>query len=169
MEHSKHIARVVLLVVLVLVVFHVARTLFTPVSFGRYGHYRADNVAEQMSKPPVHGGGSACEQCHAERVHKVKGASHSSVQCENCHAPLIVHAKDGERIAAMPVNSSYTLCVRCHEKMSARPHGFPQIDADQHLKRVRMEPKGAVCLRCHNPHSPSLGGRRKNETTGEKS
>ncbi len=157
MEHSKHLVRMILLVILLLIGFHILRTLFTPKSFGRYGHYRADNVQEQMAKAVVHGGSVSCSPCHAERLTQVRAGSHATVECENCHAPLATHVSDGEKKADMPLNKSPSLCLRCHDQMDARPAGFPQIRLEDHLQQVGAEMGPDVCLNCHEPHDPKLG------------
>lgn len=158
MEHSKHIFRVAILVILVLVAFHIVRTLFTPGSFGRYGRYRADNVVEQMERPVRHGESASCSQCHDEKMAQLREGSHSTVQCESCHAPLPTHIKDNEKIAPMPQNRSFAFCLRCHERLEARPSGFPQIDVQEHLQKASMEMSPDVCVSCHDPHSPEIGG-----------
>lgn len=158
MEHSKHIVRVLLLVIVLIIAFLIFRTFFAPRSFGRFGHYRADNVAEQMAKPVSHGESASCADCHDEMMEEHQAGSHISVTCEDCHAPLATHIKDEERIAAMAMNRSSVLCLRCHEKLEARPNGFPQIRLEDHLKKLSMEMSPDVCLGCHKPHSPKIGG-----------
>ena len=158
MEHSKHVARMALLVVFVLVVFHIVRTLFTPPSFGKYGHYRADNVTEQMSKQVIHGGSISCEPCHGEKQKDWAAQAHKSVQCEVCHGPIAWHISDGTKVADMPRSRSAAFCLRCHERLNGRPVGFPQIIPDEHLRKVGGEMGPEVCLSCHDPHAPALGG-----------
>jgi hypothetical protein len=51
------------------------------------------------------------------------------------------------------VDRSYTLCARCHRKVDGRPEAFPQVDLDEH---VSGPVEGAICLTCHDPHSPKL-------------
>ena len=157
MEHSKHLVRAIFLVIVVLIGFHIFRALFTPKSFGRYGHYRADNVQEQMAKPVMHGEGPSCSQCHADRFAQVRAGSHTTVECENCHAPLATHMRDGEKKAQMPLNKSPAHCLRCHGLLDARPGSFPQIRVEEHLQKVGAEMKPEVCLGCHEPHDPKIG------------
>jgi ribosomal protein L37AE/L43A len=157
MEHSKHIARMAILVILILVGFHIFRTLFTPKSFGRYGHYRADNVTEQMAKPVVHGENHSCSQCHEEILKEIGHGSHKSLSCESCHAPVSLHVREGELIGKMPKNISTALCLRCHEKLESRPKTFPQIVSEDHIRRAQMEMAPDVCLRCHKAHVPGKG------------
>ncbi len=157
MEHGKHLARMILLVFLVLVVFHIVRTLFTPSSFGRYGHYRADNVAEQMAKPVVYEGTASCEACHSQRNAQLKAGSHATVECEICHAPLSSHVGDSGKIGEMPIHRSTILCLRCHERWDGRPGKFPQIELEEHLGKMGAAAGPEVCVGCHDSHDPKMG------------
>ncbi len=158
MEHSKHVARVLILVVVVLIVFHIVRTLFTPRSFGRYGHYRADNVQEQMALPVAYGERGSCIPCHADTMGLAGSGGHASVECEACHGPVVTHIQDGKRYAEMSRSRSMGLCLRCHERLDARPSNFPQIKLDEHVPRGQGAPPKDVCFECHDPHSPKMGG-----------
>jgi predicted CXXCH cytochrome family protein len=158
MEHSKHVLRMLFLVILVLVGFHILRTLFTPRSFGKHGHYRADNVREQMAKPVIHGESAACASCHVDRSRDMAAGRHASVACEVCHAPLAVHVREGAPVAKMPRFRSTALCLRCHDELDARPKGFPQVRADEHLRRGGLEMGPEVCMGCHDAHNPRIGG-----------
>lgn len=152
MEHARHVFRVALVLVVVIAAVSLGRGLLVPKSYGLYGPYRYDNVAEQMNvRKPAHGGPAACGECHTEEFKKRSAGSHKTVSCEVCHAPLAVHVKDDGSVAAMPVDRSFTLCARCHRKIDGRPAKFPQVDLDQH---VSGPVEGKVCLGCHDPHSP---------------
>lgn len=152
--HSKHVVRAFLLLFVGLLGFLVVRAELVPSSFGRYGHYRADNVMEQRDHPVMHGGRESCAKCHAEQYKTVMGSPHKVVNCEDCHAPLALHVKDGKRSAPMPRDRKATLCLRCHERLAARPKKHPQIDVLQHLKDVGEKFQPEVCVDCHSPHSP---------------
>jgi hypothetical protein len=158
MEHSKHVVRMLFLVILVLIGFHIVRTLFTPKSFGKYGHYRADNVQEQMAKPVMHGGSTSCAPCHEDKSRELESGKHGSVACEVCHAPLATHIKDGTPVAKMPRFKSASLCLRCHDSLDTRPATFPQVRVEEHLRKGSVEMSPDVCMNCHNPHDPKLGG-----------
>jgi len=154
MEHARHVFRVLFVLLLAIVAIVVGRTLLVPKSYGLYGSYRFDNVAEQASaRVPLHGGAVACADCHEDRAKVVSAGSHKSVSCEICHAPLGRHVKDGDVVAKMNVDHSFTLCARCHQKILGRPEPFPQVVLSQHVKS-KLE--GKVCLECHDPHSPKL-------------
>lgn len=152
--HSKHVIRAFLLLALALIGSLGARALLIPSSFGAHGHFRADNVKEQMDHPVAHGGRESCAKCHAEQHKLVMEHEHKVVNCENCHAPLAVHARGDKKIAAMPKDRKATLCVRCHERLAARPKTHPQVDVLEHLKEVGETFHPEVCVDCHNPHSP---------------
>jgi hypothetical protein len=156
MEHARHVFRVLLVLLLVLIVVVVGRSFLVPKSFGTYGHYRYDNVAEQMAaRPALHGGARSCAGCHAERAKAVAGGAHVKVSCEVCHGPLGSHVKDGKVIqaAAVAIDRTPKLCEYCHAKIDGRPAKFPQVVVHKHVDGG-IGPKG--CLECHDPHSPKL-------------
>jgi hypothetical protein len=154
MEHSRHVFRVLFVLLLAIVAVVLGRTLLVPKTYGMYGPYRFDNVKEQANaRPPLHGGARSCAECHDERAKKVAGGAHRAVSCEVCHGPLGLHVKDGNVVAEMRVDRSFTLCARCHRKIDGRPEKFPQVVLQQH---VPTGLEGKVCLECHDPHSPKL-------------
>ncbi len=152
MEHARHVFRALLVLAVALTVFILGRGFLVPKSYGLYGAYRADNVAEQARvRAPRHAGPESCAPCHAKQASERSAGGHKTVSCEVCHAPLSVHVVDGVVKAKMPVDRSFTLCARCHRKIAGRPEKFPQVVLDQH---VPVAVEGDVCLQCHNPHSP---------------
>ncbi len=159
MEHARHVLRALSVLLLALIVFVLGRTLLVPKSYGLYGAYRYDNVAEQANvRPPQHAGGAACADCHDDRAKALSGGAHARVSCEVCHAPLARHVKDGDVVAPMSVDRSFTLCSRCHRRIVGRPEKFPQVVLEQHLhdQGATSRLEGKVCLECHDPHSPKL-------------
>ncbi len=153
MEHARHVFRVVFVLVVVIAGFSVMRVLALPPTYGMYGPYRYANVAEQASRNPVHGGADSCEPCHKVQFDARRNNPHKTVSCEVCHGPLAVHAAEGKKIAAAPVDPSWTLCARCHNKVVGRPVDFPQKDVQRHVTPNKLE--GRVCLECHDPHTTS--------------
>jgi hypothetical protein len=154
MEHGRHVFRVLFVLLLAIVVIFVGRTLLIPKSYGLYGPYRFDNVAEQASvRAPLHGGAKSCADCHDDKSKAHAGGAHKNVTCEICHGPLGRHVKDGDVVAKMNVDRSFTLCARCHRKILGRPEKFPQVVLSQH---VQSPLEGKVCLECHDPHTPKL-------------
>ncbi len=158
MEHARHVFRVLFVLILALVAFVLGRTLLVPKSYGMYGPYRFDNVAEQASvRAPVHGGAASCGECHDDKARQHAGGAHQRVSCEICHGPLGRHVRDGELVADMPIDRSFTLCGRCHRKILGRPEKFPQVVLEQHVQQMGpAKLEGKVCLECHDPHSPKL-------------
>jgi len=155
MEHAKHIIRAVLLLASAAVAFVLVRHFLYPVSFGKYGHYRFDSVAEYASLPARHGAPGACTACHEEESQVKAGGKHASVSCEVCHGPLDLHVQADARVAAMPVQRSLTQCGLCHQRQPARPQDFPQVVLADHVRERGAEMSEAICLECHNAHNPS--------------
>ncbi len=154
MEHARHVFRVVLVVIVALAAILIGRGFLVPKSHGVFGPYRGDNVVEQMkARPPAHQGAASCTPCHKAKAEARAAGSHKSVSCEVCHAPLLRHVADGKVTGPMPVDKAFTNCARCHRKIQGRPDKFPQVVLEQHVT-TRLE--GAVCLECHDPHSPKL-------------
>lgn len=158
MQHSKHVFRAFLLIVFWGIAFLVVRAFLIPRSYGQYGHYRGDNVAEQMAKEPVHGSPQSCAPCHKKQSETVRDGRHAPVPCQDCHEPLAWHAdpKTNKKIADMAVNRKAALCERCHQKLEARPASFPQVVPAEHLNQVGGEDGDEVCMQCHTPHDPKL-------------
>lgn len=147
-----------------------AKIFFTDKSFGIYGHYRADAVAEVAADAPMYQGAAYCQSCHGERYAMWFKGVHKAVTCETCHgaaakhpsakpaappAPADTHlhsviaAGRQEQVKlAIPANS-VKLCTLCHEKMPGRPAAQRQIEVSRHAGAQQ-------CIVCHNPHSPKL-------------
>lgn len=159
MEHARHVFRALLVLLVVIVAVSLGRGHLKPKSYGAFGSYRGDNVAEQANvRPPQHGGVASCAACHGAQAQKRAAGKHATVSCEVCHGPLAIHASGGKRFAAMPIDPSFTLCARCHRKILGRPEKFPQVVLDQHVQEQggSLPVQGRACLDCHDPHSPQL-------------
>ena len=156
MEHTKHIARAGLLLVLAAVAFVVVRHFAIPESFGMYGHYRFDSVREHAGKALVHGAPGVCRECHQEQAEALAEGGHSSVSCEVCHAPLDTAFDEDQHAPRMKVQESLKLCGWCHQRLVARPKDFPQVVLEEHVTAGGMELIEGVCLECHDdPHNPA--------------
>lgn len=154
MEHGRHVLRVALVLVVVLSAILVTRGSLVPKSYGLYGPYRHDNVAEQMSvRAPAHRGPEACGECHGAEFQKRAAGAHRAVSCEVCHGPLTLHVKGDGSVELPAIDRTYRLCARCHRKIDGRPPKFPQVVLEEH---VSASLEGKVCLSCHDPHSPKL-------------
>ena len=162
----KHIARLIFLLGILGATIIAARIIFVDKSFGIYGHYRGDAVAEIASDTPIYQGAASCQSCHEER-HTVwlKGV-HKVVTCETCHGASVKHptakpvsedtrmharlaAERLDHVKLMIPPDSVKLCTLCHEKVPGRPALQRQIEVSSHAG-------GQQCIVCHNPHSPKL-------------
>lgn len=157
MKHKNHLLRAGAILFGVALVFFIVRAIVMPKSFGKYGSFRGDNLAEQAALPVVHGTPESCAECHEDQVKTKTAGKHAAVPCQTCHGPLATHVKENG-MEPMVVNRSYALCARCHQKLEARPKTFPQIDMQEHVEGMgmKLEDNEAVCLTCHQPHSPAL-------------
>jgi hypothetical protein len=172
MEHTKHLWRAILLIVLAVFLYVVGRVLvveFLYPTFGEYGPYRGDSLREEMAFQVRHGAGiKSCSPCHGDMVSDFLETAHAGINCETCHAPLISHIDydDIEDFIAAPQNYDWTdemeiqeakdLCIRCHESQPAKPPRFPQVIVVDHLEEMEAENSADVCLDCHDPHDPSM-------------
>lgn len=149
-----HLLRMAAVFALGLVFFLAFRTVFLPKSFGLYGHYRGDALAEVRSRPITYAGHQACEVCHPDVTETKANGVHAHVNCESCHGPLAKHADDPSSLIPQKPDVAH-LCVRCHSENIAKPQGFPQVNAKEHSG-------GQLCNTCHQPHSPGFdkGGRK---------
>jgi cytochrome c553 len=140
--------RLIILLVFFFAAAVAAKSYFTPDSFYKYGHYRADSVAEIAAATPVFKGPDSCQSCHTDRHDQWSAGIHKVVKCEICHGPAREHPATGK----LPIpTDTVKLCTLCHEAMPARPAAQPQIEVSQHAGTQQ-------CNTCHNPHSPRIGG-----------
>jgi hypothetical protein len=156
MEHFRHIIRIAMLLIFGIASLAIARSFLIPESFGHFGYYRADNVAEQRDHPVLHGGPDSCRSCHAERDKELKGQKHATVPCESCHGPLSTHVKDNAKIAPMTRDATASLCLRCHLKLKGRPAFIKQVEPQAHVAKQGADWSSEVCIVCHNVHAPAM-------------
>ncbi|MHC5079681.1 MAG: cytochrome C [Planctomycetota bacterium] len=154
MEHTKHLWRAGLLLLLLPIAWIVCRHFLLPESFGAYGYYRYTAVEEWMSESVHHGDTVDCRACHEESYDTHKTGKHASVSCHSCHPPLVPHVEGEEKVGDLPMDRSNEACALCHERLKARPKDFPQVDFEEHLKEEEVEMAEGVCLECHEAHSP---------------
>ena len=144
----KHIARMVLLIVAFGAVALFAKWYFTVGSFYRFGHYRADSVAEIAAQVPAFQTPKECQTCHAPRHVEWAGGDHKTVICEVCHGAAPGHP---QKLQVSIPTDTLRLCTQCHEKMAGRPlTSVRQIDSGAHHAEATQ------CISCHNPHAPKL-------------
>lgn len=143
----EHLIRLAVVIAILVVVFVILRTAVVPHSFGEYGHYRGDAIAEAAARPIAHAGHDVCEACHTDVVDQKKLGKHVVVACEACHGAQAKHADDP---SVKPAKlDTVVLCARCHEANSAKPKGFPQVVTADHSG-------GIACDTCHQPHRPKI-------------
>lgn len=145
-KDAEHLVRLAVACVVVGAVLLLIRAHFVPKSFGQYGHYRGDALAELSNKPLSYAGHQACEDCHSDVLNIKKAGKHAGVNCESCHGPLAKHAEDPASFVPQLPDTG-VICARCHEANIAKPKDFPQVVSAEHSG-------GAVCKTCHQPHSP---------------
>ncbi len=142
-----HLFRLAAVYAIGTLLFLVLRAAVVPHSFGQYGHYRGDAIAEIAAHPARFAGHQTCETCHADIAGAKSSGKHAHVNCEACHGPLAKHADDPSIDPGKP--DTAVLCVRCHAASAARPNGFPQVNAADHANDV-------PCQTCHQPHNPAI-------------
>lgn len=147
LKDAAHLIRLVVVVLVAVAAFAGLRSLLVPESFGEYGHFRGNVLAELRERPVQFAGREACAVCHDAVVETKKAGKHAIVACEACHGPQNKHAEDPSIKPVLP--EAATLCARCHEKNSAKPKGFPQVVTKEHNA-------GMACNDCHQPHQPKL-------------
>jgi uncharacterized CHY-type Zn-finger protein len=153
-KDAGHLLRLAAVFLVGVVVFLVARGLLVPRSFGQYGHYRGNAIAEIAAHPAVFAGHQTCETCHSDVLEVKQKGRHARVNCEACHGALAKHAEDPGSVKPEKLQAA-VLCARCHQANIAKPKQFPQVVPAEHSG-------GAACDMCHQPHSPALdSGKRK--------
>jgi Cytochrome c7 and related cytochrome c len=143
----EHLLRLALVFLVGVAAFVIVRAILVPRSFGEYGHYRGNSIAEMAAGPIAFAGHDSCEGCHTDVAGVKSKGKHRGVNCEACHGALASHADDPS--LPPPKLDTAVLCVRCHGVNGAKPKDFPQIVADKHSA-------GLSCETCHQPHSPAI-------------
>lgn len=139
------VTRLVLLTLVIVASYFVARAFLVPASFGKYGWYRGDALKEMSALPISYAGHETCAGCHDELAAKLAKGPHKVVACEACHGPSSVHAEDPSQEPAKIQDPRF--CLRCHSGNAARPVKFPQVEIEDHFPDQK-------CAECHLPHSP---------------
>jgi hypothetical protein len=157
-KDSGHLFRLAAVFALGTLLFLVMRSFLVPKSFGQYGHYRGNAMAEIAARPVRFAGHQTCETCHADVLDKKKDGKHAHVNCEACHGPQAKHADDPSAVQPPKLDTAI-LCVRCHEANAAKPKNFPQVASADHSS-------GLPCDTCHQPHSPAIDSPAVSSPTG---
>ena len=148
MKDAEHLLRLAGVFLAGVIIFLCVRAFSLPRSFGEYGHYRGDAIAEVAALPVVHAGHQTCESCHSDILEVKTKGKHARVACEACHGPQARHADDPGSIVPVKPDPA-VLCAQCHEASAAKPKSFPQVVTAEHSG-------GLVCTACHQAHTPSL-------------
>jgi hypothetical protein len=143
-----HLLRLAALGVVAALAFVALRAVAIPASFGQYGHYRGDAIAEARTLPVRHGARADCTTCHDDVAAAQKAAvsRHAPIGCETCHGPLAAHVDDPTSMTPPAVDAA-ALCIRCHARAPGRPARVPQVIVAEH---AGDEP----CGTCHTAHVP---------------
>ena len=147
-KDAGHLLRLVAAFAVVFILFLLARAALVPKGFGKYGHYRAEALAEAQAKPINYAGHQACETCHGDIVELKSKGKHKGVNCESCHGPQAKHVDDPGSVQPAKLETT-SLCPRCHTANAAKPKTFPQVVPEDHSG-------GVGCDTCHKPHSPVI-------------
>lgn len=153
MRDAEHLLRIAALFGFGVVAFFGIRAFSVPHSFGQYGHYRGDAIAEVAALPLVYAGHEICEACHPDVSEVKTKGKHAGVACEACHGPQAKHTENPGALVPPKLDAAI-LCPQCHEASAAKPKWFPQVDTKEHFG-------GVVCDTCHRPHDPSWKGDQK--------
>ncbi|MEW6142559.1 MAG: cytochrome c3 family protein [Chloroflexota bacterium] len=130
---------------LVLAVVVVPRYLPVTAALEPVGFYHVGNNASDWAALPIqYSDRDACGTCHQDKSTVLSSARHAGLNCQTCHGAGTAHLEQG---AKPVVDISRAACAVCHDKVTGRPEGFPQISIASHSGQ-------APCVTCHNPHDP---------------
>lgn len=134
------------------------KRLLLPKSFGVYGPYRADAIAEAALLPVRHGTNDSCFSCHPYEAKIHKAGHHSTISCEFCHGTYADHVTGNKKSGTLPVKKDKeitTLCLRCHNtEIKARKEAvIKTVAMPDHLKDQKVK-LIHTCNQCHHVHAP---------------
>lgn len=142
------VVRLAILFLVAIAALIVVRHLLVPDTFGELGHYRAAAIPANADLPIRYAGWQACADCHDDQVQAKSASFHRTISCEVCHGPANDHVQDPEAHKPAVPRGRGEACLYCHEYLTGRPTGFPQIIEATHNPRQ-------TCIGCHNPHDPA--------------
>ncbi len=148
------------------------KKLLVPESFGLYGNYRADAIAESAAAPIRHGTNASCFTCHPYEAASHKKGLHKTISCEFCHGTYADHVAEGKKSKALPVKKGEeisTLCLRCHNsQIVARKEAvIKTVAMPEHLSKQKVKTTH-TCNQCHHVHAPLKYINRARQITGMK-
>ncbi len=146
------------------------KELLLPDSYGLYGPYRGDAIAEAALVPIRHGTNMSCFKCHPHEAKIHKNGRHQTISCEFCHGTYADHITDGKKIGTLPVKKEKeitTLCLRCHNNEIKARHEevIKTIAMPNHLKDQNVKVTHN-CNQCHQVHAPLKYIIRAKQITG---
>jgi len=162
----KHVRRLILVLLGFGVLALTVRHFVVDRSFYRYGHYRADALAEIARDQPKFRGTAYCQSCHGAEYDAWAHSPHNRadgggiVKCEVCHGPGAgrdpghdyIHAATGpvhpQNLHLAVPTDTRALCSVCHEQIVGRPAQQRQIVIGDHAGAQQ-------CSLCHDVHAPS--------------
>lgn len=156
---KSHVWRPLYVIIGIVGIILIIRVFYVPADFGvhergyMYGWYRKGNMEEWKNFKVKYQGEEYCKDCHSDKIESIMKTPHAVIQCENCHGPAIDHPSDPLKLK---IDKSREQCLRCHFPLPYPTSGRENIrgvDPEKHNP-------GIECVACHNPHSPSLGGKR---------
>jgi hypothetical protein len=141
------IKRLLIMFAIFIALFLLVRHFLIPDSFGKYGHYRGDALAENAAKEVKYAGTKSCIACHDTVFTLKKSGKHEVINCETCHGPGYKHNKTPKE-AKLLIPNGRDFCIKCHGKnIAKRKENIVQIDPKEHNVEGN-------CTECHNPHQP---------------
>jgi len=145
-KFPQQLKRLAIVAVILLALLVFMRRILVPSDFGTFGHFRASAVEDIALQKIQYAGQVVCLECHEDIVGTKNAGYHKNVACEVCHGPAAAHTA-GEDTVGLQIPTSRARCLLCHEYLSSRPTGFPQIVSESHNPMK-------LCVSCHNPHDP---------------
>ena len=160
---KSHVWRPLYVVIAFVVALLVFRFFYVPNDFvsGKrgfmYSFHRKSNEMEWKTQPAKYGTSGRermheyCSACHGTIVKLRSEKLHGIIPCEDCHGPAKNHPDDPEKLS---IDRSRELCLRCHTDLpytTSERKRIPGINPKTHNT-------GLECVKCHNPHNPSLEG-----------
>ncbi len=143
----KQITRLLIVFLIFISLFFIARHFLVPKSFGKYGHYNPEAIKNNESREAKYIDAKECESCHTDIDTLKMSGSHKFINCQTCHGPGYLHAQDpSANVLKKPTDRAF--CGKCHSLNAAKPKN---IIKQQDLSKHNTDSK---CVDCHNPHQP---------------
>lgn len=140
------LTRILLLFIVFIGLFLLARHFLIPESFGQYGHYRGNSLLDNESREMNYADREDCYACHSDILETLESEMHSGLSCLICHGPGSAHVEE-PMLGNITKESGREFCGRCHDINPARPIDVVfQVDIKTHHTEKQD------CIECHDPH-----------------